>query len=49
MLNIRGDIGVFDALHSESEGRSWLIKKGEAASQEEVSDIIARLGANQTA
>ena len=49
VLRIRGDIGVFDASHSESVGRAWLLKQGEMASKEEVSDIIAELGANQTA
>ena len=44
-----GDIGVFYAFHSDSMGRAWLIKKGEVVSQEEVSEIIAGLGANQTA
>ena len=49
MFKIRGDIGVFDAFHSESAGRAWLIKPGETASQDEVSAIVAGLGANQTA
>jgi hypothetical protein len=49
LLNLRGDIGVFDASHSESVGRVWLIKQGEAASQEEVSAIVTELSANQTA
>jgi hypothetical protein len=49
VLNFRGDIGVFDASHLESVGRAWLIKQGEAASQEEVSAIVAGLGANQRA
>ena len=49
MLRLRGEIGVFDALHSESVGRKWLLKQGKMASKEEVSDIIAALGANQTA
>ena len=49
MIRLKGDIGVFDASHSESAGREWLIKQGKAASQEEVSAIIAELSANQTA
>ena len=49
VARLKGDIGVFDALHSESLGRAWLIKQSEKASQEEVSEIIAGLGANQTA
>ena len=49
MSNLKGDIGIFDASHSESVGRAWLIKQGEAASQEEISAIVAGLGANQTA
>ena len=36
-LRLIGDIGVFDASHPESLGRAWLIKQGEAASQDEVS------------
>jgi hypothetical protein len=46
---MRGDIGVFDVSYSESVGRAWLIKQGKVASPEEVSEIISRLGANQTA
>jgi hypothetical protein len=46
---MRGDIGVFDASHSESVGRAWLIKQGKVASQEDVDEMIAGLGANQTA
>ena len=46
---LRGDIGVFDTSHPESEGRAWLIKQGEPASQKEVSAMVGRLGANQAA
>ena len=49
MLRLRGDIGVFDALHSDSFGRALLIKVGEVSSLEEVADIITGIGANQTA
>ena len=49
VLVVRGDIGVFDALHSDSVGRAWLIKQCEVVSQKEVSDIVARLEANQAA
>jgi hypothetical protein len=48
-LRLRGDIGVFDASHSESVGREWLLKQGEVAPQQEVAEIIEGLGGNQTA
>jgi len=40
------DIGVFDSLHLESEGREWLMKTKNVASKEEVNAIIEELGAS---
>lgn len=45
----KGDIGIFDSQHLESEGRAWLMKTNSDPSQQEVSVMIKALGASQTA
>jgi hypothetical protein len=46
LLTYKGDIGIFDSHHLESEGRAWLIKINSDPSQNEVSAMIEALGAN---
>ena len=49
ILTYKGDIGIFDSQHLESEGRAWLMKTNSDPSQQEVSVMIKALGASQTA
>jgi hypothetical protein len=49
ILPYKGDIGIFDSQHLESEGREWLMKTNSDPSQREVYSMIEGLGASQTA
>ena len=49
ILKYKGDIGIFDSQHLESEGREWLMKTNSDPIHQEVSAMIEKLGASQTA